>query len=123
MRHLIMLLFACSFLMVSCFGEDPSECNDACEVFKDIDDATGQTLFSNYGDCVSLCATCADFQDAPAGKRANCFCEGLETFVSAVTGDQVSGWELLGVKNKGQCIKLVKDGLSGNPINPIGISN
>ena len=100
MKRLGVFLFLFSFLAISCGIEDPSACNDFCDQVSDSGD-----LFKNHGDCVSLCATCAGFEE-DNNKAAVCVCN----FVEVLINDQDLDWKDTPYKNKGQCIKQYKNG-------------
>ena len=91
-----------SFLAISCIGDDPSVCTDFCDELAGSEEF-GE-VFKNYGDCVSLCTTCTKVEEDD-NKLAVCYCNYIEAILNAEGAD----WEDFGVKNKGQCIKLVKN--------------
>ena len=91
------LLAAMSMLFIvgltSMVSMDPppnSNCNEFCDVFGG--------FFDSHGDCISLCATCAN-PGQGGGVEAVCICNIL---------DELFGLENIGIKNFGQCVKAVK---------------
>jgi len=115
MKNLIFLMAALClmFAVNSCteaLPENPQDCNDWCSALEATDDA-GNTLFASHGDCVSLCATCANPSES-AGNQAVCVCNWYESYLEALGLD----WDDLGIKNKGQCIKAVKNGITDNEV-------
>ena len=105
MKNLLLILPLFCLAFVSCsdldFG-DANECNDICE------NASESGVFSNNGDCVSFCATCSNPSES-AATQAICWCEYIEILIETQGGS----WEDSGLKNKGQCIKAVKNILNG----------
>ena len=83
-------------------NEDHTECAEICEAYE-------EGPFSNVGDCVSLCATCFNPSES-TGNLAVCYCNYVEAILNAEALD----WDEFGVKNKGQCIKLVKAEINEN---------
>jgi len=93
---LLLMLFAITFS--SCGEEENNnECSDLCEAYE-------EGPFDNMGDCVSLCATCFNPSES-TGNMAVCFCN----YIEAILIDTGEDWDDIGIKNKGQCIKFVKN--------------
>ena len=105
MKNFILLTLLSSFALVSCglnFG-DVNDCNEICDTLMASDDAN-DTAFANNGDCVSLCATCSNPSES-TGTLAVCICNYYDSYLESAGLD----WDDLGLKNKGQCVKAVKD--------------
>ena len=116
MKKYIFLFLATGLFFSSCelpFG-DVNECSQLCDDFMATDEANN-TAFSSHGDCVSMCATCSNPSES-AGKQAVCICNIYEAVLVAEGAD----WDDLGVKNKGECIKIIKGAINGDDITIIG---
>lgn len=96
--YTIFLTFLLTTLIISsCEREiEHNECSDLCKAYD-------ETPFSSHGDCVSLCTTCFNPSESKS-KMSVCICNYVEARLELADQE----WEDFGVKNKGQCIKLVK---------------
>ncbi len=104
MKNLYFLTLLC--LSISFFNMSCTEAyqEDFLDSHLDCDEWCSNTNFEfmNEGDCMSLCTTCNNPSDSE-GSSAVCVCNWYE--------QQYDGnWDATPYKNKGQCVKGIKNG-------------
>jgi hypothetical protein len=95
-----MFMFVGLTSMVNHSPPSNSTCSDQCAVL------VGNSIFSTQGECMSACNVCTNSSNSGATQIAVCVCNQ--------EGSIHDGWPNHAGQNMGQCVKNIKNILSGS---------